>query len=131
MNKLFAVFFIILSVNSYAQSLQPLDSKLIEVAGIPLYSKATFVYGNKDIGFRFATSLLPEEVQEWYRQKMPKWALYNDEYGNWILYDGAPDKGFGEVMSSNYISIVYNENLPEWHSLDKSMTTEIVIWLGK
>jgi len=62
---------------------------------------------------------------------MPKWALYNDEYGNWILYDGAPDKGFGEVMSSNYISIVYNENLPEWHSLDKSMTTEIVIWLGK
>ena len=30
MNKLFAVFFIILSVNSYAQSLQPLDSKLIE-----------------------------------------------------------------------------------------------------
>lgn len=130
MNKLFAVFFIILSVNSYAQSLQPLDSKLIEVAGIPLYSKATFVYGNKDIGFRFATSLLPEEVQEWYRQKMPKWALYN-KYGAWILYDGAPDKGMAEVMSVNYISIVHNENLPEWHSLDKSMTTEIVIMIVK
>ena len=130
MNKLFAVFFIILSVNSYAQSLQPLDSKLIEAAGIPLYSKATFVYGNKDIGFRFATSLLPEEVQEWYRQKMPKWALYN-KYGAWILYDGAPDKGMAEVMSLNYISIVHNENLPEWHSLDKSMTTEIDIFIVK
>ena len=130
MNKLFAVFFIILSVNSYAQSLQPLDSKLIEAAGIPLYSKATFLYGNKDIGFRFATSLLPEEVQEWYRQKMPKWALYN-KYGAWILYDGAPDKGMAEVMSVNYISIVHNENLPEWHSLDKSMTTEIDIFIVK
>ncbi len=130
MNKLIAVFFIILSVNSYAQSLQPLDSKVIEAAGIPLYSKATFVYGNKDIGFRFATSLLPEEVQEWYRQKMPKWALYN-KYGVWILYDGAPDKGMAEVMSVNYISIVHNENLPEWHSLDKSMTTEIVIMIVK
>ena len=130
MNKLFAVFFIILSVNSYAQSLQPLDSKLIEAAGIPIYLKATFVYGNKDSGFRFATSLLPEEVQEWYRQKMPKWALYN-KYGAWILYDGAPDKGMAEVMSVNYISIVHNENLPEWHSLDKSMTTEIDIFIVK
>ena len=130
MNKLFAVFFIILSVNSYAQSLQPLDSKLIEAAGIPLYSKATYVYGNKDSGFRFATSLLPEEVQEWYRQKMPKWALYN-KYGAWILYDGAPDKGMAEVMSSNSIRIVHNENLPEWHSLDKSITTEIVIMIVK
>ena len=61
---------------------------------------------------------------------MPKCALYN-KYGEWMLYDGAPDKGMAEVMSSNSIRIVHNENLPEWHSLDKSITTEIVIMIVK
>jgi hypothetical protein len=84
MKKMFIILFLVFSVNTYAASLQSSDFKLIEAAGVPLFSKATFVYGNKDVGFRFASSTPPEEVQKWYRQQLPKWALFN-EYGGWIL----------------------------------------------
>jgi hypothetical protein len=130
MKKMFILLFVVFSVNSYAASLQPSDFKLIEAVGIPLFSKATFVYGTKDVGFRFASSTPPEEVQKWYRQKLPKWALYN-KHGIWILYDGAPGiVGMGEVMSKNRVSVQHNDNLPQWHSLDKNMTTEIVIMMA-
>jgi len=128
MNKLFVVFLLIFSVNSYVEDLKPLDAKLIEAAGIPLYPKAIFAAGNQEIGFRFATSVPPEEAQEWYRKQLTEWALY-DKYGGWILYDGAPGKGMAEVMTVNHISIEHNDNLPEWHSLRKNMTTEIVIMI--
>lgn len=130
MNKLFALFLMFFSVSSYAISLPVPDSKLIEDASIPLNPEAIFVYGNKSAGFRFAASLSPEKVRQWYRQQLPKWSLYN-KYGVWMLYDGVSDKGMAEVMSVNNISITHNENLPEWHSLDKSMTTEIVIMIVK
>lgn len=130
MKKMFILLFVFFSVNSYAASLQPSDFKLIEAVGIPLFSKATFVYGTKDAGFRFASTTPPEEVQKWYRQKLSKWALYN-KYGIWMLYDGVPDIGFGEVMSKNRVSVQHNDNLPQWHSLDKNMTTEIVIMIVK
>ena len=130
MKKMFIVLFVVFSANSYAASLQPSDLKLIKAAGIPLYSKATFVYGNKSVGFRFASSTPPEEVRKWYRQELPKWALFND-YGSWILYDGAPRIGMVEVMSKNQVSVKHNDNLPQWHSLDKNMTTEIVIMIVK
>ena len=130
MKKMFIITFLVFSVNTYAASLQPSDFKSLETAGVPLFSKATFVYGNKDVGFRFASSTPPEEVQKWYRQQLPKWALFN-EYGGWILYDGAPDIGMGEVMSKNQVSVKHNDNLPQWHSLDKNMTTEIVIMIVK
>ena len=130
MKKMLIILFLVFSVNSYAASLQPSDVKLIEAAGVPLFSKATFVYGNRDVGFRFASSTLPEEVQQWYRQQLSKWALFN-EYNSWILYDGAPGSGMGEVMSRNHVSIQHNDNLPQWHSLDKNMTTEIVIMIVK
>jgi hypothetical protein len=128
MKRIFLILFLVFSVNSFAASLQPADSKLIKAAGVPLFSKATFVYGNKDVGFRFASSTPPEEVQKWYRQQLPKWALLK-EYGGWILYNGAPGVGMGEVMSKNQVSVKHNDNLPQWHSLDKKMTTEIVIMI--
>jgi len=128
MKKIFLTLFLVISMNSYAAGLQPADSKLIEAAGVPLFSKATFVYGNKSVGFRFATSTPPEEVQKWYRQKLPKWALLN-EYGGWILYNGAPGIGMGGAMSKNQVSVKHNDNLPQWHSLEKKMTTEIVIMI--
>ncbi|HEY5683676.1 MAG TPA: hypothetical protein VIR61_08385 [Sulfuricaulis sp.] len=128
MKKIFLILFLVFSVNSFAASLQSADSKLIKAAGIPLFSKATFVYGNKDVGFRFASSASPEEVQKWYRQQLPKWALLK-EYGGWILYNGAPGVDMGEVMSKNQVSVKHNDNLPQWHSLDKKMTTEIVIMI--
>ena len=104
--------------------------KLISDRGVPIYSKTTFIYGNKDVGFRFASNIPAEEVQNWYRQQLPKWALYK-EYGGWILYDGVPGKGMTVVMSHNQVMVRRNENLPEWHSLDKNMTTEIVIMIVK
>jgi len=130
MKKMFITLIVVFSVNSYAASLQPSDSKLIEAAGVPLFSKATFVYGNKDVGFRFASSTPPGKVQKWYRQQLPKWSLYS-EYGGWILYDGAPGMGMGKVMSKNQVSVKHNDQLPQWHSLDKNMTTEIVIMIVK
>lgn len=130
MKKLLAILILVLSANAYAASLQTSDSKLISDRGVPLYSKATFVSGNKDVGFRFASSIPPEEVQNWYRQQLPKWALYK-EYGGWILYDGAPGKDMAGVMSENQVMVKRNDNLPEWHSLDKDMTTEIVIMIVK
>lgn len=130
MIKLFTLLFMIFSVHAYAANLQPPDSKLIEAAGIPLYPKAIFVNGSKDVGFRFVTSLPPEDAQEWYGQQLPKWELYT-LYGAWIIYNGAPARGMAEVMSMNHISIQYNENLPEWFSLNKNMTTEIVIVIRK
>ena len=63
MKKMFILLFAVLSVNSYAASLETSDSKLIADKGIPLYSNATFVYGNKDVGFRFASNTPPEKYK--------------------------------------------------------------------
>lgn len=133
MKRLFVLFFVIFSINTYAadlQQLQPADSKLIEATGIPLYVKATFTNGAKASGFRFATRLPPEKVQAWYRQQLPNWELY-DKYGGWILYDGAPARGMADVLPRNWVSVKFNEFLPEWFSVDKDMTTEIVIMVAK
>lgn len=130
MKKLILILFLICSTNSYAASLQPSDNKLIKAAGVPLFSEAIFAYGNKDVGYRFATSTPPEQVREWYRQQLPKWSVFN-EYGSWIMYEGSPGLTMGEIMSKNQVMIQKNDNLPGWHSLEKNMTTEIVIMIVK
>ena len=129
MNKILATILIFISAHTFAQNLQSSDSKLIEGAGIPIYSNSTFTNGGKEVGYRFATNEKPEVVQEWYRQQLSTWALYA-EYSGWILYDGEAGLGIGDlVMALNQVSIQQNDNLPEWFSLDKDMTTEIVIGL--
>ena len=130
MKKMIILLLLVFSVNSYAASLPSSDAKLIEGAGIPIFSGATFAVGNQDVGFRFVTSKTPEEVQQWYLQKLSKWTLFN-QYGSWILYNGPQGVGLGEIMSKNQGAVQKNENLPQWHSLDKSMTTEIVIMVPK
>ena len=128
MKALLTALALFMSITVQAAKLQPADTRLIADAGVPLFADASFVQGNKQVGFRFASSTPPLEVQKWYRQQLPKWSLFND-YGSWILHNGAPGIGMGEVMSKNQISIQQNSNLPEWHSLDKNMTTEIVIMI--
>jgi hypothetical protein len=128
MKNLFIILCLVFSINVYAESLQSSDSKLIDAAGIPIYPGAVFVQGNKDLGYRFASNTPPEKVQDWYRQKLPKWALFN-EYGGWILHDGEAGINMGEVLSRNQISVQQNDNLPQWHAIDKTMTTEIVIMI--
>ena len=66
----------------------------------------------------------------WYKQQLPDWSLYK-EYGGWILYNGAPGKGMAEVMSENQVMVQKNDKLSEWFSLEKDMTTEIVIMIVK
>jgi len=102
------------------------DAALIEKAGIPVYGKSVFAYGNASVGFRFASAEPPETVRQWYRDKLSSWAVF-DQYGSWILYNGKPGIGMGELMGMNQVLIQANENLPAWHSLDKNMTTEILI----
>jgi hypothetical protein len=112
----------------HAANLPAADSKLINTAGVPIFSGATFVNGNQDVGFRFATSKSLEDVRSWYATQLPSWSLYK-EYGGWILYDGKPGLDMGELMIKNQVSVQTNEQLHEWFGLDKAMSTEIVIML--
>jgi hypothetical protein len=111
-----------------ATSLSGQDEKLIKSANIPLYSKAIFVYGNSSVGYRFASNEPVERVRGWYQAKLSSWPVYEDKYGAWIIYKGEPGAGMGElIMQKTQVSVQKNDKLPEWHSLDKTMTTEIVI----
>ena len=111
-----------------ATSLADQDEKLMKNAGIPLYSKARFVYGNSSVGYRFASSQPIEKVRSWYKKKLSSWPVYEDNYGSWIIYKGEPGANMGElIMQKTQVSIQKNDKLPEWHSLDRKMTTEILI----
>ena len=120
------IWVLFISTVVYAADLPAADSKLIKAAGIPIYSGATFTNGNQSVGFRFATNKSPDDVQSWYTEQLPAWSLYK-EYGGWILYDGKPGLGMGELMSKNQVSVQTNEQLHEWFGVDKAMSTEIVI----
>ena len=113
-----------------AADLPAADAALIEGAGVPLYPGATFATGNKDVGFRFATSESPDVVRKWYQEKLASWSLF-DQYNSWILHEGEPVKGLGELMSRSQVQVQTNDMLPEWHQVDKNMTTEIVIMVFK
>ena len=113
-----------------AADLPASDAALIEAGRVPLYPGATFATGNKDVGFRFATSEAPEAVRKWHQEKLAGWSLF-DKYDSWILYQGEPGASMGDLMSLNQVQVQTNENLPEWHKVNKSMTTEIVIVVGK
>ncbi len=127
---IFVGLLVLLNMNAYAAELSAEDAKIIKAAEIPIYPEATFGGGNRDIGYRFATSKPLAEVRQWYREKLSDWSLY-EQYGGWILYKGEKDLGMAEVMSKLQVMIQENENLPEWFSLDKSMTREIVIMIPK
>ena len=93
--------------------------------GFNIFPTAVYCTGDISIGVRFATDEQPEKVREWYKAQYPKWAVL-DQYGSWILYDGPPGAGMGQVMSGKQILIKKTEQLPSWHSLSSNMTTEIM-----
>jgi len=110
-----------------AADLPAKDAKILKEAGIPLYKGTEFINGGlSEIGARFASSAPVEDVQAFYREKFPSWAL-NAEYGSWILYNGEPGGGPAAYMDKQQVSVKKNKNLPSWFGLDKNMTTEIII----
>jgi len=126
----FVGLMILLNFVMYGSDLPAKDAKIIEAAGIPIFSGATFAIGNLDTGYRFATSKPPAEVRQWYQKKLSDWSLL-DKYGSWILYKGQQGLEMSDVMSKLQVMVQKNENLPQWHSLKKDMTTEIVIMIPK
>lgn len=127
MKTFMTIILLFISVSAFSQELTDADKELIKNAGIPIYSNAQFVNGNNQVGFRFVTNDKIEDVRNWYKEKLAEWSLYS-EYGGWILYKGEPGAGVADLMmKKNQVSVQFNENLPQWFSLDKNMTTEIVI----
>ena len=122
---------LVFSVNSFAENTLPdKDKTILEQAGIPVYPGLQFVNGTLSgmVGVRFACADDAEKVREWYRSKLPEWAL-NDQYGSWILYNGKPGGGPAEYMSKNQVMVNKSENLQEWFGLPADVTTEVIIAL--
>lgn len=123
--------FLLMSVSVYGVDLPAADQNLIKEAGIPIYLEAVFVNGNQDVGFRFATSQSEEEVRAWYQKQLPAWPLYS-EYGGWILYEGKPGLGLGDLMMNvKQVQVQTNLNLSEWFGVDRKKSTEIVILIPR
>lgn len=125
---IFVGILFLINMNMYSAELPAKDAEIIKAAGIPIYADATFTNGSRDAGYRFATSKPLDEVRQWYQEKLSDWSLY-EQYGGWILYKGEKGLGLAGVMSKVQVMVQENENLPEWFSLDKSMTKEIVIMI--
>jgi hypothetical protein len=125
-----AASLIFTGMHAVAADLPAADSRIIETAGVPLYAGTTFVNGSQDVGYRFATAIAPEEVRAWYKEQLPVWSLYS-EYDGWILYEGAPGAGMGELMSKKQVQVQTNEKLSEWFGMDKALSTEIVIMIPR
>ena len=125
-----ALVFLAFLTNALAADLPASDAALIDGAGIPIHPDATFVFGNSSTGFRFATNKPVDEIRGWYAEQLSDWTLTED-FGVWAVYDGPPGLGMGERMSVTQVSVDVNEDMPEWYSLGSSMTTEILIQIGK
>ena len=106
------------------------DRAVIESAGVQIYPEATFVNGNQDVGFRFATKKSPGDTRDWYREHLSKWSLY-EEHGGWILYDGKPGLGLGALMSKKQVAVQTNKMLHDRFGADEAKTTEIVIMIPR
>ena len=126
MKKSLIALIAFIAANAFSAELQTEDAKLLEAAGVPLHPKAMFIHGHKDIGFRFASNVPAEEVQQWYRAQLPDWALFRKE-DSWILFEGTQGADLGEIASRNQVVVKHVKILPEWHSLDEDMTTGILI----
>lgn len=125
-----AILCVIAATNVFAAELDDASVQLIEDAGVKVYPGAVFINGNQDVGFRFATDKSPDDVRAWYRTQLSAWPLY-EEFGGWMLYDGEPGLGMGELMSQNQVSVKENKMLHDWFGVDKALSTEIVIMLPK
>lgn len=127
-NLIVLLFCLLLGMNAYASELGAADRQIIEAAGIQVYPGAIFVNGSKAVGYRFASNKSSAIVRAWYSQQLSTWSLY-EEFGGWILYDGDPGLGMGEVMAEMQVMVKANAMLPDWFGVDKELTTEIIIMI--
>jgi len=77
--KIFALLgaFILVCLNASAIELPAEDANIIKAAGVSIHPDITFVYGNQDVGYRFATAKSPDEIRQWYRENFPIGQLWN------------------------------------------------------
>jgi len=53
--------------------------------------------------------------------------LYVIKYESCVLYYGFLGKYIERLIGKSQVSVHKNDSIPEWHSIDKNMTTEIMI----
>ncbi len=130
MKMIIATITLAISALVFAETLSDADAGLIAEAGFPIHPDAQFVFGNSSAGFRFATDTSVADVRNWYVEQLDGWTLTED-FGLWAIYDGPTGLSFSDRMRTNQLTVDVNEEMPGWYSLDESMTTEIVVQIGK
>ncbi len=128
-----AMSFLLVGLASNAEELKAEAATAMEAAGFSPYPGSVFCTGMVELGMRFATSDSPAAVRSWMVENLAEWSLMQDEsLGLWMLFDGPPEtKGFAKISTFNHVVVQENADLPEWHSLDKKMTTEILVALPR
>ena len=95
-------------------------------AGLSVYPNAVYLDGSPDFAAKFATSDTVEVVRDWYREKLPGWAVWVDG-DMWVLYEGKPGLNPMEIMGKPRVLVGVNENLPIIRGLKEDMKTEIAL----
>ena len=120
------IFTLVMPATLVAAETMPASVKTaLESKSFATYPEAVYCTGTLEVGIRFASNKSPDEVRAWYRQKYPEWSVM-EQYGSWVLYNGAPGASMSKVMSGNQIMIQKNDQIPSWQSLPADMTTEIM-----
>ena len=67
--------------------------------GVPYYPGADYIpsSGSGGLLIMFATEDSPEDVTEFYREKLEGWT-YNETYG--LFYEGSGDLGYADILQS-------------------------------
>lgn len=127
------ISFLLIGPASNAAELKAEAITAMEAAGFSPYPGSVFCTGTVEMGMRFATGDSPDAVRSWLVENLTDWSLMQDEeLGLWMLFDGPPEtKGFAKVSTFNHVVVLENVNLPVWHDLAETMTTEILVALPR
>jgi hypothetical protein len=127
--QLFAVLTALVLAGSFAHAASQLSGEAAQVirgAGLSVYPNAVYLDGSPDFAAKFATSDTAEAVRNWYREKLPGWAVWV-EGDMWVLYEGKPGLNPMEIMDKSRVLVGVNESLPIIRGLKEDMKTEIAL----
>ena len=126
MKKILIALLLLLPFGLSAEEIPAAETEILENNGILVHPDSTYVYGNTEIGMRFASNKSVDDIRSWFTEKLGEWSVF-EQFGLWAIYVGPDGADFGTVMMATQIAVSENDELPEWHSLNDDMTTEIVI----